>query len=226
MQWDDALNAIGLYNGLNANANDGTVGLNANANGGTVDLNAIVFQSSTHAQRSHLTIGRSWSLVAVPTKTAREVPTMPQSLSQIWVHLIFSTKERRPFLQHPEFREAMFKMLAHHVKQSDCLSASVGGATDHVHLLITLSRTITLAKLVEVIKTETSRWAKTAAHGAPNFSWQAGYGAFSVSQSQTTAVDKYIRDQDQHHAKLSYQDEFRNICRKHGLEIDERYVWD
>ena len=86
---------------------------------------------------------------------------MPQSLAQVWLHLVFSTKERRPFLNNEEFQIEMFRMLSHHVKEAGCVSASVGGHIDHVHLLVGLSRTITIAKLVEKIKTETSTWAKT-----------------------------------------------------------------
>lgn len=117
-------------------------------------------------------------------------------------------------------------MLSHHVKESKCVSASVGGYVDHVHLLIGLSRTITLAKLVEAIKTETSKWAKSTQGGSELFSWQSGYGAFSVSHSKCDDVDRYIRNQVKHHEKMSFQDEFREICRRHQIDIDERYVWD
>ena len=88
----------------------------------------------------------------------------------------------------------MFRMLSHHVNESGCVSASVGGHIDHVHLLVGLSRTITIAKLVENVKTETSKWAKKAERGTQLFQWQAGYGAFSVSQSLLDAVDAYIRN--------------------------------
>lgn len=151
---------------------------------------------------------------------------MPQSLAQVWIHIVFSTKERRPFLQDESFREEMFRMLAHHVKESKCVSASVGGHVDHVHLLVGMSRTITIAKLVENIKTETSKWAKKSGKGSSMFSWQSGYGAFSVSHSNRHDVDQYIRDQWEHHKKLSFQDEFRALCKRHEIEIDERYVWD
>jgi REP element-mobilizing transposase RayT len=151
---------------------------------------------------------------------------MPQSLAQVWLHVVFSTKERRPFLQDEIFRKEMFRMLAHHIKETGCASASVGGYVDHVHLLVGLSRTITMAKLVEQIKTETSKWAKSSEGGSSLFSWQAGYGAFSVSYSKRDDVDAYICRQSEHHAKLSFQDEFRKICERHGIEIDERYVWD
>ena len=151
---------------------------------------------------------------------------MPQSLAQVWLHLVFSTKDRRPYLQNPVFREEMFRMLAHHVKASNCVSASVGGHIDHVHLLAGLARTITIAKLVENIKTETSKWAKAADGGVSSFSWQSGYGVFSVSHSKCAAVDAYIRDQAKHHERHSFQDEFRHTCKRHEIEGDERYVWD
>ena len=149
---------------------------------------------------------------------------MPQSLAQVWLHVIFSTRERRPILQNSEFREEMFRLLAHHVKEAECVSASVGGYVDHVHLLVGLSRTIT--KLVEQVKAETSKWAKKVIGGHSMFSWQAGYGAFSVSHSIRDSVDTHIRNQEKHHAKLSFQEEYRLICQKHEIEIDERYVWD
>lgn len=151
---------------------------------------------------------------------------MPQSLTQIWLHVVFSTKDRRTFLQQESFRDQMFRMLAHHVEQCDCVSASVGGHVDHVHLMVGLSRTITIASLVEHLKTETSKWAKKVMDGNRLFQWQRGYGAFSVSHSMKDKVDEYIRHQEQHHAKRSFQDEYRQLCAKHGIEIDERYVWD
>lgn len=151
---------------------------------------------------------------------------MPQSLAQVWLHIVFSTKDRRPLLQQADFREEMFRMLAHHVKDTKCKVASVGGYIDHVHLLVGMSRTVTIAQLVENIKVETSKWAKTATGGTSFFHWQAGYGAFSVSHSLLDVVDKYIREQWEHHKRFSYQEEYRQFCQKHGIEIDERYVWD
>ncbi len=106
------------------------------------------------------------------------------------------------------------------------MSGSVGGHIDHVQLLVGLSRTITIAQLVETIKTETSKWAKKAEGGTALFSWQSGYGAFSVSHSKSNDVDAYIRDQAIRHRKQSFQDEFRLLCIRHEINIDERYVWD
>ena len=151
---------------------------------------------------------------------------MSQSLAQIWLHIVFSTKERRLYLQNEEFRLDMFRMLAHHVKETGCLSVSVGGHIDHVHLLVGLSRTTTVSKLVEQIKTETSIWAKSANKLTPMFSWQVGYAAFSVSHSNRADVDNYIRHQAEHHKKLSFQEEYRKLCERHEVEFDERYGWD
>lgn len=151
---------------------------------------------------------------------------MPQSHGRVWLHIVFCTKERRPFLQDEVFRDEMYRMLSHHITAMMCLSASVGGDVDHVHLLVGLSRTLTIAQLVEHVKTETSKWAKRAERGVPQFRWQSGYGAFPVSQSLLDVVDHYIRTQADHHSSLSYQEEFRLLCERHGVEIDERYVWD
>jgi len=151
---------------------------------------------------------------------------MPQSHAQVWVHIVFSTKNRKTFLQDSEFQEEMFRMLSHQVKESKCVSASVGGHVDHAHLLVGLSRSITIAQLVEKVKIETSKWAKRADQGTHDFSWQSGYGVFSVSHSLLNTVDRYIRNQAEHHTKMSFQDEYRQLCVKHEIDIDERYVWD
>ena len=151
---------------------------------------------------------------------------MPQSLSQVWLHVVFSTEDRRAFMQNPEFRDVMFRMLSHHVGEVGCFPKLTGGWVDHVHIVCGLSRTVTIAKLVEDIKTETSKWAKKNPRGSRAFSWQAGYGAFSISQSNLDRVLAYVEQQEKHHRKRSYQDEFRELCRKHKIEIDERYVWD
>jgi len=151
---------------------------------------------------------------------------MPQSLCRVWLHLIFSTRGRRPFLRQPEFRKAMFGVLARQVMQAGCQSVSVGGYIDHVHLLVGLTRTMKIADLVQAVKTASSAWAKTVIGGSPHFAWQRGYAVYSVSQSQLVAVDEYIRNQEQHHARLSFQEELRILCRKHGVVLDERHAWD
>ena len=103
---------------------------------------------------------------------------MPQSLSRIWLHLVFSTKERFPFLTDPSLRDEMFCMLGSHANEAHCPIARVGGWVDHVHLLCGLSRTTTVAQLVEGLKRETSKWAKDRDPAWSGFYWQNGYGAF------------------------------------------------
>ncbi|MFN0197612.1 MAG: transposase [Planctomycetaceae bacterium] len=151
---------------------------------------------------------------------------MPQSLACVWLHVVFSTKECHAYLQHAGFRDEMFRMIGHHVEQIGCVPIRVGGCYDHVHTVCGLSRTVTIASLVEHIKVETSKWAKGATRGVSTFSWQSGYGAFSVSQSMLPNVVDYVNDQAVHHAKRSFKEEFRELCIKHNLNIDERYVWD
>ena len=107
-----------------------------------------------------------------------------------------------------------------------CEAILINGVADHVHILCNLSRTISIAKLVEELKTEPSKWMKEQGASFRDFHWQGGYGAFSVSESNVEVVREYIADQEKHHATLSFQDEFRAFCRKHGIPIDERYVWD
>jgi putative transposase len=117
-------------------------------------------------------------------------------------------------------------LLSHHVGEIGCTPARSGGWIDHVHVLCGLSRTVAIAKVVEQLKTETSKWIKHRVTMLPHFHWQAGYGVFSVSQSLVEHVIEYIDRQEEHHRRLTYQEEFRLMCQKHQIEIDERYAWD
>ena len=151
---------------------------------------------------------------------------MPQSLSNVLVHIVFSTEERRPFLLNTKLRAAMHQHLAAVSSQLRCPVIKVGGVHDHVHLLARQARPITLAEWVKEIKRTSSLWAKEAQQGCDVFQWQAGYGAFSVSQSQSAAVERYIARQPEHHRSLSFQQELRTLLRRHKMAYDERYVWD
>jgi REP element-mobilizing transposase RayT len=148
---------------------------------------------------------------------------MPQSLARVLVHLVFSTKHREPFLTTDK-RGRAFAYLGGTLNAIDCPAVIVGGVADHVHLLFVLSRTMPLSKAVEELKKESSKWAKEAVH--PAFYWQNGYGAFSVSPSNVPQVTAYIENQESHHRILSFQDEFRELLRRHNIAWDERYVWD
>lgn len=151
---------------------------------------------------------------------------MPQSLAKILVHVVFSTKNRVPWLKRHEMREAMNGYLVGALKNLDCPSLIVGSVEDHIHILCHLSRTMSMAKLVEEIKKTSSAWIKTEDRSLRDFYWQSGYGAFSVSPSNVEQVRHYIATQEEHHRRISFQDEFRAILARHGIEYDERYVWD
>ena len=151
---------------------------------------------------------------------------MPQSLSAVYVHLVFSTKERRPFLRDRTLHESLHAYLGSVSKQLECPPLRVGGVKDHVHLLCRLARTITQADWVKELKRVSNVWLKQQGRDYSGFQWQGGYAAFSVSQSNLEEVARYISEQEEHHKKMSFQDEFRALLRKHNLEWDERYVWD
>ena len=150
---------------------------------------------------------------------------MPQSLSQLYVHLIFSTKHREPLLM-PPVREQMHAYLATVLKNQGSPALKVGGTADHVHALFRLSKNISLAQTVEEIKTSSSKWVKTQGKPLANFHWQSGYGGFSVGPAEVEEVTEYIAQQDAHHRTVSFQEEYHRLLKAHGIEFDERYVWD
>jgi putative transposase len=150
---------------------------------------------------------------------------MPQSLSRVLVHLVFSTKARVSSLS-PKIQLELYPFLGGTLNSVGCPALEIGGMEDHVHLLFGLSRTITMANVVEEVKTGASKWIKTKGDEFAGFHWQHGYGAFSVSQSEAETVVKYIRSQKMHHHKMTFQEEYRKLLERHGVEFDERYVWD
>ena len=151
---------------------------------------------------------------------------MAQSLSRLWTHLIFSTKDRFPFLRDKVLRSEMHAYLAEILRVHDCETLIVGGVEDHTHSLFALSRTHSIASVVKEVKRTSSGWIKTASRKLSKFYWQGGYGAFSVSQSNLTDVIRYIENQEEHHKRMTFQDEYRAFLKAYGVEFDERYVWD
>ncbi len=151
---------------------------------------------------------------------------MPQSLAKVLVHIIFSTKNRNPFLTDRDIRGEMHAYLGGTCNNLDCPVLIVGGVADHVHILCSLTRNLSLAKVVGEVKRESSKWIKTKGRILTKFAWQSGYGAFSVSQSQVERVRQYIAGQEQHHRKKTFQDEYRAFLKSYGVDYDERYVWD
>ena len=150
---------------------------------------------------------------------------MPQSLSSILIHLIFSTKNREPFLT-TEIDAELYPYMASIFKAMKSPALIINGTSDHIHTLFSLSRVVTIASLVEEVKTESSKWIKTKGKQFRNFHWQSGYGAFSIGQSQVPTVKRYITRQKEHHHRVSFQDEYRKFLNVYGVEYDERYVWD
>jgi len=144
---------------------------------------------------------------------------------QIYLHLVFSTKHRQPFLQEDSLRAKLFAYLAGTCTELKCHSLQVGGWHDHVHILCSLSRTLSISELIRELKRSSSEWVK-ANSTIPGFYWQTGYGAFSVSPGHAAALVDYIKNQAKHHRTVTFQEEYRRLCEKYGLEIDERYCWD
>ena len=150
---------------------------------------------------------------------------MPQSLSAVYIHLVFSTKHRYPFLHDKTLREDLLSFLGGTSKTLECLPLIVGGVADHVHVLARFGRTITQAEWIKELKRVSNLWLKE--HGGfDHFEWQGGYADFSVSYSNLQQVKDYIENQEQHHRKMTFQDEVRLLFTKHEMEWDERYVWD
>ena len=150
---------------------------------------------------------------------------MPQSLVKNYMHITFSTKNRYPFID-ASLKEELFSYLGGICKNMESNPIIVGGHKDHVHILCLLSRKIALMKLVEKIKAYSSKWVKTKGKQYQKFYWQNGYAGFSIHPEQVDMVKKYILTQEEHHKKLSFQDEYRTFLMKYNIEYDERYVWD
>ena len=160
-----------------------------------------------------------------PAVHSQQTCLMPQSLALLLVHLVFSTKNREPWIRgaiEPE----LFAYGTTVLTSAGCPTLAMNGTADHVHALLNLSRTMSIAQIVEELKTSTSKWIKTKEADFRGFHWQAGYGAFSVSPSNIEDVIQYIRRQHEHHRRQSFQNEFRALLERHKIPFDERYVWD
>ncbi|HGY56133.1 MAG TPA: IS200/IS605 family transposase [Caldithrix abyssi] len=150
---------------------------------------------------------------------------MAQSLAKIYLHIIFSTKNKEKLIK-PEIEKDLHAYMAGILKNLDCTAIIIGGTNDHVHILNTFSRVITISKMLEILKKESSKWIKKRGLNYDNFYWQNGYGAFSVSQSRVENVKKYIENQKSHHRTISFKEEFIRFLKEYNVEYDERYVWD
>jgi len=150
---------------------------------------------------------------------------MPQSLARLHIHLIFSTKHREPTL-HEDVRDSLHRYMATVLQNIDCPPVLINSASDHVHILFELGRTVSVSTAVEEVKKTSSKWIKTQGKKFTRFAWQAGYGAFAVSESNVAPVRKYIAGQQEHHRKKSFQEEYRAFLKRHNVAFDEQHVWD
>jgi putative transposase len=140
---------------------------------------------------------------------------------------VYSTKDRRPWLQSEKIRTELYKYKATVLRDKvDSPALIIGGVEDHIHALCLLSRKFAIMEVIEASKTATTKWMKKQGPLYAEFQWQAGYGIFSVSESNSEKVKEYIANQAEHHKKVSFQNEFRALCNRHKAAIDERYVWD
>ena len=150
---------------------------------------------------------------------------MPQSLSRVLLHVIFSTKNREKTI-HRQIRSKLHAYIAGVCRANGSDAYRVGGTSDHVHIACTLPRTITIAKLIEEIKKPSSIWMKHQEGGSSRFSWQAGYGVFSLGQSRLPALREYIDNQKEHHRARSFKKELVEFLEKYNVDYDEKYLWD
>jgi REP element-mobilizing transposase RayT len=150
---------------------------------------------------------------------------MAQSLSKNYLHIVFSTKNREHVLT-PAVQLDLHSYMATILKEKNCPAIQIGGTNDHVHMLFVLDKSVTLSDMVRETKANSSRWLKTQSPDLQHFLWQGGFGAFSVSQSDVSSVSNYIRNQEKHHQKLSFQDELRTLLNRYEIDFDEAYIWD
>jgi REP element-mobilizing transposase RayT len=141
------------------------------------------------------------------------------------MHIVYSTKNREPLIG-----EDILERLHHYVpgvaKNIGCSPIQVGGVSDHIHILLAASRTLTIADTVKELKTATTKWLKKEGKGCRDFAWQSGYAAASVSAWDYEGVIRYIQSQAEHHRKFDFKTEYRKFLEENGIEYDEEYVWD
>ncbi len=150
---------------------------------------------------------------------------MAQSLSKVYVHMVFSTKNRQ-LLIDDEIKPQLFDYIGGICRSLDCNPVKVGGYNDHVHILCLLSKKITQITLLEQVKKKSSKWIKTKDDKYEHFYWQDGYGIFSVNPYEIQTVVEYIENQNEHHTKKTFQEELRAFLKKYKVDYDEKYVWD
>jgi len=150
---------------------------------------------------------------------------MAGTFTKLLYHIVFSTKHRRPLIL-PSLREQLYPYIGGIVRADQGVLLRIGGMPDHVHLVTRFKADVSVATMVRLIKTNSSKWVHEAHGQGMEFGWQTGYGAFTVSASRLAAVQDYVRRQEQHHRRRTFQEEFVGMLKRHGVEYEERYLWD
>lgn len=150
---------------------------------------------------------------------------MAHTFTHLLSHIVFSTKNRQPTLL-AEMKPTLFAYMGGILRELDCKALAINGPKDHLHLLISQPATISMSEILRVLKTNSSKWVHESRSDYSSFGWQTGYSAFSVSQSNREAVERYIRDQEERHRKISFREELIELLKRHGIEYDERFVCD
>jgi putative transposase len=150
---------------------------------------------------------------------------MTQSLADILLHIVFSTKDRHPWILH-DIEQELFYYICGIARQLECPIIRINGVEDHIHILLHLGRTMTVSNLLLKLKSSSSRWIKTKGDRYRHFSWQGGYGAFSVSRPSIVGVIEYISKQKEHHKNISFKEEFLEMLQRAQIVFDEKYLWD
>ena len=152
---------------------------------------------------------------------------MPEPLTNVLVHFTYSTKNRKPWLKDANMRAELYAYNAMILENNvDSPAVLINGVQDHIHILCAISRRFAIKDIIKESKTETAKWIKLQGRAYADFQWQAGYGSFLVSPSDVEQVKRYIAREEQHHKRMSFQDEFREMCRIHGIPLDEEFAWD
>jgi len=149
---------------------------------------------------------------------------MAHTFTNVLIHAVFSTSGRAPLLTDT-IRPDMHAYLGGILRKLKAVPIVIGGTADHIHFLALLPADLAVADCLRVVKTNSSRWAKERWPQKCSFNWQGGYEAFSVSESKRAALIHYIQEQQKHHRKISFQEELLKLLRSHGVEFDERYIW-
>jgi REP element-mobilizing transposase RayT len=150
---------------------------------------------------------------------------MPSTYTNLLYHILFSTKNREPSIKG-ELKEELYRYVGGIIRAEGGVCIEIGGIEDHVHILAKLKPAISVAEMLKLIKANSSKWVNDHKVVNRSFGWQIGYAAFTVSESQVEPVRHYIRNQEQHHRKQSYQEEVIALLERHGIEYDPRYLWD